>query len=1245
MSCITKLFNQSPEIHNYLRSKTGIDYNEKTGEGKQEWIKAAKELQDHSVDTIYNVYSSVGVKGFEKTKPVESNTENKVSEPDEIKVSELIDKPITYKGEKATLIQDGQTVVAKIDGKNKEYELGNIDEVKDHPISDYGIGHETSVVSVTDNGNIKVREGEFKNNYSNPLAAINHDKEGNVVSVNLETADGKKRTFRGNIAEDIAYQIHLKEINKNNETRNEFEDFINTDNSTTKEINDSQLSETSTDKATENNAEVSREKAIPISTPQIEIKQPTTETKNEPNQETNIENKQADKQTEATQPSIETVNKDFQTEENKPVDEGGAPPIITPVDIEAVKNNDPTTGITHEQTNEIANQLGFNEYEEKPEKVAEWDSEADKRIKEDPNTLPKLIDKMQKGGMPDKVEQRIMAKYVATLKAEIEKNPTNEKIAQMRKVIDLSNIAGGREVGKSLVARKGAFDINDSLAGYFMTEMDANLDAPLTKVQTETVQKEYADISAKDAAYKEKIAALEAENAKLKADNELKKNSKKAESKSTVKKTHEDYVSERDKLKEKLKAQKEKREQYLKDKGIHTAGPSFTLTGEMAKTIGEIVKSHVEEIGNKLAEVTKRTFEDVKDLFEGITEKDIHDVIAGKYNEKQKTKSEVAENLFNLKKEAELINKLERLQNGTEPKNERKKIKRNQEIESLQKQIKDYKKEESEASKFYGENDVIEKRIQAKEDELKRLKERRDKEPEEKNKKEISEREQKLNEEIEKERKAFNKEKPDQKRILETLKTKNANALKEVEAELKTGNFAEKEKKIPLIYDTELKRKFPQLYADALKSQNDLIKAKQERQLRLAIQEYNNRSKYEKTKDQAIRLLNVPRTLMASMDYSAPLRQAVVVTVSHPIMAAKAGLEMFKSSFSQQRFDNWSNALKESDRYQLMNDSGLSLTDPHSLHLQVQEEAFMGNIAEKIPVIGGLVKGSERAYVSYLNKMRADLFNKYTDLFESRGRTFQNSPELYKGIASYVNNATGRGNLGFAESAAPILNSFLFSPRLIASRMNMLGIGDITSLGQGFYGKLPPEIRVQAAKDMATFIAAGIGVLALAKYGFGAQTETDPRSADFGKIKQGDTRWDIWGGFQPFVRVIAQVLTAERKSTTQGKIIPLEGKGSKFGSSRADPLVSFGRGKLAPIPSMVWDALSRRTVQGNKILFQWGGKHKDNEITLQDEAVQHFLPLIYSDVQQAIKDNGIKSLFTVGIPSTFGVGTQTYQKK
>ena len=127
----------------------------------------------------------------------------------DVTVGDMLDKRGTYNQENGQFYQEGQTIVFKPDNSNKIYEIGNADEMSSIPASKLGIKEENSSVGVNENGNVTVRGKEYVNNYSDPLQAINRDKEGNVVSVGLETPTGQKRTFKGNIAEDIAYQITL----------------------------------------------------------------------------------------------------------------------------------------------------------------------------------------------------------------------------------------------------------------------------------------------------------------------------------------------------------------------------------------------------------------------------------------------------------------------------------------------------------------------------------------------------------------------------------------------------------------------------------------------------------------------------------------------------------------------------------------------------------------------------------------------------------------------------------------------------------------------------------------------------------------------------------------------------------------------------------------------------------------------------------------------------------------------------
>ena len=58
--------------------------------------------------------------------------------------------------------------------------------------------------------------------------------------------------------------------------------------------------------------------------------------------------------------------------------------------------------------------------------------------------------------------------------------------------------------------------------------------------------------------------------------------------------------------------------------------------------------------------------------------------------------------------------------------------------------------------------------------------------------------------------------------------------------------------------------------------------------------------------------------------------------------------------------------------------------------------------------------------------------------------------------------------------------------------------------------------------------------------------------------------------------------------------------------------------------------------------FMEGRTVSGDPVTIGKEAETHLLPLIYSDVKEAMKDKGVSSLFTVGVPAVFGVGVQTF---
>ena len=358
--------------------------------------------------------------------------------------------------------------------------------------------------------------------------------------------------------------------------------------------------------------------------------------------------------------------------------------------------------------------------------------------------------------------------------------------------------------------------------------------------------------------------------------------------------------------------------------------------------------------------------------------------------------------------------------------------------------------------------------------------------------------------------------------------------------------------------------------------------------------------------------VNLPRSLMSSFDLSAPFRQAWFFSTKKEFWKALPG--MFRQAFSEKTFQDVMKEIRLRPNYERMESSGLSFSDL-SIDIHAREEAFISNYAEKIPGVGKIVRGSERGFTGFLNKVRADVFDDLAAKAKAAGHDIDD-PNFLKDLSGFINNATGRGSLGKFSQAGPFLNGLFFSPRLISSRLSLLN--------PVYYATLDPFVRKEAIKQLMATSALSVSVLTLAAAG-GLNVEADPRSTDFGKIRAGDTRYDVLGGFGQYITLFARLATNQQKNS-KGKVDEL---GKAFGApTRLDILGRFATGKASPIAGYTASYLRGKDPTGKP--FEAG-----------PQAMDLFIPLFLQDVRDVMADEGPEGL-KKAIPSFFGIGVSAY---
>jgi hypothetical protein len=449
----------------------------------------------------------------------------------------------------------------------------------------------------------------------------------------------------------------------------------------------------------------------------------------------------------------------------------------------------------------------------------------------------------------------------------------------------------------------------------------------------------------------------------------------------------------------------------------------------------------------------------------------------------------------------------------------------------------------------------------------------------------------------------------------------------ELERRLREGDFSVPKRPEPLPYTRETAR---------IQRQVDEIKVQFNRELYRS-----TRSMGGKITDELAKAANVPKTIKSIGDISAVFRQGGFYAITHPVKGLALPFRDMVKSFSDAGYRNVENTIKSHPKFEQSVKDGVDYTgvnkdDPH---LSRREEGFISSeYLDKVPVLKQVKDFSERTFVSFLDSQRLNMYDTLTDGLANPTRLSRlmgakggmSRAELAadrQRIAKAINSATGRGNLtAKGNQIAPALNIFMFSPRLLKSRVELLN----NMFNPVAWATMPRNARAQILQDNVKFIGATIGVLTLAK-SLGAEVNYDPDSSEFLKIRAGNTTYDTLAGLQQPMRYIINMARAASpwdSETLQAGPTMFTGQGmweQTVGTKRGG---GFLPSKASPGFGAVIESARGADFMGRKRSYG-------------ERALDLVMPLPADDVREAFKEDGIIGV-AKALPSLTGIGVGTY---
>ena len=419
-------------------------------------------------------------------------------------------------------------------------------------------------------------------------------------------------------------------------------------------------------------------------------------------------------------------------------------------------------------------------------------------------------------------------------------------------------------------------------------------------------------------------------------------------------------------------------------------------------------------------------------------------------------------------------------------------------------------------------------------------------------------------------------------------------------------------------YDTYTAKQLNKLSGDALKARTELgvklvefQRKYEEVSLKAQARAIENKGKAGKVGEAILKVAGNIKSLKASVDFS------------------------FLRQLQNTAYVNWGafkNAMKSGYKAWLESEQGVDtmladlLTRPNALNGNYNAFGIEVGIKEEAFPESWISKGFDKIKLNWANVFRRSeagfnlaLQTARADLFDWMWENTKGDIKLLKTqkVGEAINTITGRGKFPWLaskdEKQNRIVNNLLFAPKWLASRIQTLT--DLRHIGS-IREMTPQGIRARAAVGNVIMLAVITNVIKAALWALDDDDERDfweflqsafePRSTDFGKIRVGNTRFDLSTGTAGLVTLFSRLFAGQTVSAS----------GVKSDVKRWEVLGNFISGKGSPFISTSLQLLTNADYFGDERKWDTAGEIASN--------VMSFLaPISISGAYETIRNAGL----------------------